>query len=474
LATLVWFRNDLRIADNPALLNACDDDEVIACFVLSAAQWREHDVGERRLAFLGRSVNALSTVLAHIGITLEILEAPRFADVPGALLGLAHRVGAQRLVFNAEYPSNEQQRDDAVTASMRAHGIEVNRMHGSVTLPPGSVITKKETPYSVYTPFKRRWLELVHADQIRPLPPPSPQGQQVSPQHIESLAGISIDLDRECAPGGEHRAHEQLAKFADNQLNRYAAARDVPCLAATSHLSAYLSVGTLSSNQCLHTAAQLNGDRLRGGVADAWIEQIIWRDFYRHIVALFPHVSRGCAFRRRYDAIAWRNAPGELEAWQAGATGYPMVDAGMRQLRRTGCMHNRLRMITAMFLTKHLLIDWRLGERYFMQQLLDGDFAANNGGWQWSASTGTDAAPYFRIFNPTTQGKRFDPRGTFTREILPELSNVPDPHLFEPHKSGVEIEYPTQMVDHGYARQRVIAEFVRIRSATPSTATLEI
>jgi deoxyribodipyrimidine photo-lyase len=473
LGTLVWFRNDLRVADNPALLSACEGDKVIACFVVSGAQWRDHDVGNRRLAFLGRSVNGLSTALANLGISLEILDAPRFADVPGALLALAHRVGAQRLVFNAEYPSNEQQRDDAVEAAMLGHGIRVDRMHGGVTLPPGSVITNKERPYSVYTPFKRRWLEIVHATQLRPLPSPVRQGETVRAQHIQRLAGISIDLDRECAPEGEHRAHEQLAKFADDQLDRYAAARDTPCLDATSHLSAYLSVGTLSSNQCLHAAARLNGDRLRGGVADVWIEQLIWRDFYRHVVALFPHVSRGFAFRRSYDVIAWRHAPAELEAWQEGATGYPMVDAGMRQLRSTGWMHNRLRMIAAMFLTKHLLIDWRLGERYFMQQLLDGDFAANNGGWQWSASTGTDAAPYFRIFNPTTQGKRFDPHGTFTREILPELSNVPDRHVFEPHKSGVEIDYPEPIVDHGYARQRAIAEFVRIRS-TSSTAPIRV
>jgi deoxyribodipyrimidine photo-lyase len=159
------------------------------------------------------------------------------------------------------------------------------------------------------------------------------------------------------------------------------------------------------------------------------------------------------------DSIAWRDAPAELAAWQQGATGYPLVDAGIRQLRHTGWMHNRLRMVVAMFLSKHLLIDWRHGERFFMEQLVDGDFAANNGGWQWSASTGTDAAPYFRVFSPTRQGQRFDPRGTFTREMLPELADVPDRHLYEPHRAGLALDYPQPIVEHGFARQRAIAAF---------------
>lgn len=471
LTTLIWFRNDLRVADNPALTTACEWGQVTACFVVSGVQWRDHDVGDRRLAFLGRTLNALAGELAKLGIPLELIDAPRFVDVPNALLALAKRIGAKRAVFNAEYPSNEQWRDEAVATEMQKMGVEVLCTHGSVTMPPGSVMTKKETPFSVYTPFKRRWQERIQPDQFRPLPSPPPQGPAIPAVHLDSLAGVPLDSATERWPAGEREARSRLDAFINDQVDRYASDRDVPCLRGTSNLSAHLSVGAISSNQCLYASAQHNHGQLQAPATDAWVNQIIWRDFYRHVVALFPHVSQGRAFRKPLDSIAWRDAPAELAAWQQGETGYPLVDAGIRQLRQTGWMHNRLRMVTAMFLSKHLLIDWRHGEHFFMQQLVDGDFAANNGGWQWSASTGTDAAPYFRIFNPTTQGRRFDSSGTFTREMLPELADIPDRHLFEPHKAGVALNYPLPIVEHGFARQRAIAAFKsrasRVRTSVP-------
>lgn len=459
MTTLVWFRHDLRVADNPALAEACEGGQVVACFVVSGDQWRDHDVGVRRLAFLGRTLNVLINNLAKLGIAFELLDAPRFVDVPSALLSLAKRIGASKVVFNAEYPSNERQRDEAVTTEMQANGIEVICTHGGVTMPPGSVLTKKETPFTVYTPFKRRWLERIQPDQYRPLPSPPAQGAAIPAAPLDSLASIPLEFGSESWPAGEQVARSQLDEFINYRVDRYASDRNTPRLDGTSKLSAHLAVGAVSSNHCLYAAAQLHDGQLHGSATDAWINQIIWRDFYRHVVALFPHVSRGCAFRRSLDSIAWRDAPAELAAWQQGTTGFPLVDAGMRQLRNTGWMHNRLRMVTAMFLTKHLLIDWRHGERFFMEQLVDGDFAANNGGWQWSASTGTDAAPYFRVFSPTRQGQRFDPHGTFTRTMLPELAGVHVRHLFEPHKAGVALDYPKPMVDHGFARQRAIAAF---------------
>jgi len=466
LTTLVWFRNDLRVADNPALSTACERGRVVACFVVSSAQWCEHDVGERRLAFLGRSLNALSCELAQLGIALKLIEAPRFEDVPGALLALAKHTGVKRLAFNAEYPGNEQRRDKAVSTVMQTNGIEVMRTHGGVTMPPGTIMTRKGTPFSVFTPFKRRWLEQLQPDQIRPLPAPPPQGDAIPAGHLSYLADVPLELGSASWPAGEQVAHNRLGQFLNDHISHYGADRNFPALDGTSNLSAYLSVGSVSSNQCLHSASQMNDSRLRGTAIDTWVDQVVWRDFYRHVVALFPRVSGWCAFRRSDDSIPWRSAPAELAAWQEGTTGYPLVDAGMRQLRHTGWMHNRLRMVTAMFLAKHLLIDWRHGERYFMQQLVDGDFAANNGGWQWSASTGTDAVPYFRVFNPTTQGRRFDPCGAFTREMLPELADLPDRYLFEPHRAGVELDYPQPIVEHGFARQRVIAAFRRARRSS--------
>ncbi len=459
LTTLVWFRNDLRVADNPALWEACEYGRVIACFVKSAVQWRDHDVGNRRLAFLARSLNALSCELARLGIPLVVVDAPRFVDVPSVLLELAKRHGAQRVAMNAEYPTNEKRRDDAVVQAMAANGIEVVVSHGGVTMPPGTVLTQKGTPYSVFGSFKRRWLERVQPGQIRPLPAPRAQGEQILAFQIDGLAGAPLELLADKWVVGERAARCRLTEFIEGSAGDYAVDRDSPSAGGTSNLSTYLSVGALSSNQCLHAATNLNGGRLRGSRADVWIDEIIWREFYRHVTALFPRVSRGRSFRRACDALPWRDAPADLAAWQAGATGYPLVDAGMRQLRETGWMHNRLRMVTAMFLTKHLLIHWRHGERFFMQQLVDGDFAANNGGWQWCASTGTDAAPYFRIFNPTIQGKRFDPSGRFVRATLPELHDVPNRYLFEPHKSGVALDYPQPIVAHTFARQRAIAAF---------------
>jgi len=382
------------------------------------------------------------------------------------LPALAKQTDAKRLAFNAEYPGNEQRRDKAVSTVMQTNGIEVIRTHGGVTMPPGTIMTRKGTPFSVYTPFKRRWLEQLHSDQVRPLPVPPAQGDAIPAGHLNYLAGVPLELGSARWPAGEQVAQNRLGQFLNDHISHYGADRNFPGLDGTSNLSAYLSVGSVSSNQCLHSASRMNDGRLRGPAIDTWVNQIVWRDFYRHVVALFPRVSRGCAFRRFYDSIPWRDAPAELAAWQEGTTGYPLVDAGMRQLRHTGWMHNRLRMVAAMFLAKHLLTDWRHGERYFMQQPVDGDFAANNGGWQWSASTGTDAVPYFRVFNPTSQGRRFDPCGTFTREMLPELADLSDRYLFEPHGAGVELDYPQPIVEHGFARQRAIAAFRRARRSS--------
>lgn len=466
MSTLVWFRNDLRTTDNPALFYARQQGPVTACFVVSDMQWRAHDVGDVRLAFLGRSVNELAQQLALLGIPLQIINAAEFSDVPKAVLELAQRCGASALAYNAEYPVNEKQRDLAVERLLTSNHISCQVYHGGITLPPGSVMTKSDSPYSVFSPFKRRWLEVLQPDEIKPLAAPPAQSDPVPVQQLESLAGVELSLAADLWPAGEIVAREKLKKFFRNAVSNYAKDRDVPSVNGTSTLSPYLSVGSISSNQCLYAAQQYNKGALNSPATQSWVNEIIWREFYRHVIALYPHVNKNRAFRTAYDALRWRDAPHDLLAWQRGETGYPLVDAGMRQLNKTGWMHNRLRMVTAMFLTKHLLIDWRQGERYFMQKLVDGDFASNNGGWQWSASTGTDAAPYFRIFNPTTQGQRFDKTGVFTRAMIPALSQVPDRHLFEPHKSELQIDYPQPIVEHTFARQRAIDLFKAIGDNT--------
>lgn len=467
MGTLVWFRNDLRLRDNPALYHACERGNVVAVFFICDAQWRDHDVGDNRLAFLLDCLHLLKRDLSKHRIPLRVEHRPHFADVPDSLVRLARSLNLDRVAFNEEYPLNEKKRDSRVINACEAADITTDVYHAGTIMPPGSVLTGNGDPYTVYSPFKRRWLSQVDGSALEPLGLPRRQKREIAESSPlpDSIDGVDRGRVTENFPGGEAEAQGRLEEFLDGPSRRYETDRDFPGRDGTSTLSAYLSVGAISPRQCLSAAVAANRGRIGDGDPGicTWISELIWRDFYRHVIALFPHVSRGQAFRPEADQVAWRRSATDLSAWQEGRTGYPLVDAGMRQLAETGWMHNRLRMITAMFLAKHLLLDWRLGERYFMNQLVDGDFAANNGGWQWSASTGTDAAPYFRIFNPSTQAKRFDPSGKFIRRWVPELEEAPLRNLFDPQKYPTD-GYPRPVVDHRAARQRALDAFKAARS----------
>ncbi len=469
LRNLVWFKNDLRVTDHPALSAAAGGGkaggqggaEVVACFCVSVQQWRSHGMGDWRLAFLLRSVHALQKSLQTLNIPLLLVDAPTFAEVPAALADLAGKLAVDQLHFVDEYPLDERRRDDAVAATLAADGISVVRHTADVLVKPGDVLSGQRTPLTVFTPFYRKWLAPAEAHCRSTCDAPQVQTLASVEQRPlpEAVDGVHMTLGADLWPAGEAAAAELLDEFVSSRLDHYGEARDVPSLPGTSRLSAHLAVGSVSPRQCMQAAQRQaihEPDFAEG--AQKWISELAWRDFYRHIAAAFDHVSFGYAFRREMDQLPWRQAPEELAAWQAGSTGYPFVDAAMRQLNATGWMHNRLRMVAAMFLTKHLLIDWREGERYFMSRLVDGDFASNNGGWQWSASTGTDAAPYFRIFNPASQGTRFDAAGVFTRHWLPELRDVPPKYLFEPSQAGVQ-GYPAPIVEHKFARERALAFF---------------
>lgn len=467
MRTLVWFRNDLRVDDNPALYHACAHGDVVAVFCVCNRQWRSHDVGDNRFAFLLDSLHALARDLHGLGIPLRLVNEPWFDGLAKRLVNVAQSVRADALTFNEEYPLNERVRDSRVTRAFESAGMAVTSHHGGALQSPGTVLTHQGEPYTVFTPFKRRWLGRLDSAVLEPLPRPrrQPRPEVEDSALPEQTDGVQRNRVAEQWPGGAREAHRRLTQFIDDRAACYQDQRDFPAVAGTSTLSPYLSVGSISARSCLHAAFQANDGRLDGGCPGLrnWISELIWRDFYRHVTAQFPHVSRGQAFRRELDALPWRHAPAEFEAWQAGLTGYPLVDAAMRQLNDTGWMHNRLRMVTAMFLSKHLLLDWRLGERYFMEQLVDGDFAANNGGWQWSASTGTDAAPYFRIFNPFTQAQRFDPEGLFVRRHVPELAEAPTRAVLNPVKYPVD-GYPPPIVDHRMARQRALDSFQALRN----------
>jgi len=463
--SLVWFRSDLRIADNPALAAARERGDVVALFVAAPAQWKSHGVGANRRAFLLRTLGALARSLTALSIPLLFRSAGRFADHPALVVRVARAVGADAVVCNAEYPLDEARRDAATAERCRAAGIDWQRFDGSVVIAPGHVLTGEGAPYTVFTPFKRRWLATVGEAVLEPRR--APRRQRALDVAADALPGrlgsASADRLADVWAGGEREARRRLDAFVRRALDRYHVDRDRPDLDGTSRLSPYLAVGAISPRQCVAAARAANDGRLASGDAGAasWINELIWREFYAHVVAAFPGVSRGENFRRAYDRVRWRDDPDAYDAWRTGRTGYPLIDAAMRQLAQTGWMHNRLRMATAMFLTKHLLLDWRLGERHFMDLLVDGDFAANNGGWQWSASTGTDAAPYFRIFNPVAQAKKVDPQGDFVRRWVPELADVRGAAIFEPWKSDGALGYPAPIVDHAFARQRALEAFGR-------------
>lgn len=338
---------------------------------------------------------------------------------------------------------------------------------------PGEIRTKADGSfYTVYTPFKKAcWAHFNEHGGWEVLPEPASQkksgvSDDTAPDAAEGFGASGVDPG--LWPGGEAAAHERLTRFVGERIGAYKDARDFPDRDGTSAISPYLSLGVLSPRQCVVPALARNRGRIDGGNEGivTWIQELLWREFYRHVMVAFPRVCKHRAFRPGFERVAWRDDPAGLEAWKNGRTGYPIVDAAMRCLKRTGWMHNRLRMIVAMFLTKHLLIDWREGERHFMRHLVDGDLASNNGGWQWSASTGTDAQPYFRIFNPVSQSRKFDPDGSFIRRWLPELASLDDALIHEPWVSPLaasSIDYPGPIVDQSAGRKRALAAFEAVR-----------
>lgn len=467
MRSLMWFRSDLRIDDNTALHHACKDanDGVVAVFALCPKQWSEHDWGAMKVDFVLRNVRSLSESLVRINVPLRLVEVPHFASLPAELLHIAELHDCEALYFNQEYEVNELHRDDMVTRRFEKAGLSVHPFVDQTMLDVSPLRTGSGDWYKVFTPFKRKWLEIAKEDGFLPVcPRPGKQKPlDIQPDPVpDSLRGFDGHARADLWPEGERDARKRLKRFTSERINDYQSMRDLPAEPATSELSPYLAAGVLSPRQCLVAALEANNGKFdsgRKGVT-TWISELIWREFYRHVLMGFPRVCMNRPFRPETDQLPWRYDETEFRAWCAGRTGVPIVDAGMRQLARTGWMHNRLRMIVAMFLTKDLFIDWRWGERYFMQHLVDGDFANNNGGWQWSASTGTDAAPYFRIFNPFSQSKRYDPDGDYIRRFVPELKDVPAGHLHDEERmASLGSDYPGLDLDRSAGRERVLAAF---------------
>ena len=464
-----WIRRDLRLHDNQALHHALQlGVPIIPLFILDPTFDASSCVGEARRDWLWGALAELETDLRSRNAQLLVR---RGAPVT-VLAELVAATQAQQIVAEADASPYAVSRDRAIRRNLPLHlvpGVGIQAL-GAVTKDDG-------LPYTVYTPYNRRfkahWRGQWAATSATLLPAPVaiafPHALPLTSDPLPVARNTSADF-----PPGEGAARARLLRFIQGDrapVHAYGLGRDRPDHAGTSQLSPYFRFGQISAREAAILAVQAveraPTDTARDQ-AEIWLDALIWREFYQTILMRFPRV-REQSFRPEYDHIRWRNEPAEFDAWCAGQTGYPFVDAAMRQLRAIGWMHNRARMAVASFLVKDLLIDWRWGERWFMQQLLDGDPAANNGGWQWAAGTGTDAAPYFRIFNPVSQGTKHDPMGNYVRRWVPELAKLPPGVIHEPWKLtaseqrhlGCVIgrDYPARMVDHSMARERTLAAY---------------
>lgn len=454
-----WIRRDLRLYDNPALTAALEGGRtVVPAFFLDDRLLQGATASPVRNRFLAGGLASLDQSLRALGGRLIV----RRGDPRAELARLSREVAAEVIVAEVDHSPFARRRDAEIAASLPLQWV-----NGLTIQPPELVVRPDGSPYTVFGAFRRLWDSL---------PPPSRRGLLPSPSSLPPLPDIpSQPLEAksppEAFPPGEAEAMRRLERFLEGPAAEYDEGRNRLDWDGTSALSPYFRFGMLSARTAfVHAAEALAAAEspVARRSLHAWIGELVWREFYVAILHHFPHVLRH-AFRPALRKIRWHNEPEAFEAWKAGRTGYPVVDAAMRQLAQTGWMPNRARMIVASFLTKDLLIDWQWGERWFMQNLVDGDPAANNGGWQWTAGVGTDAAPYFRIFNPTRQAEKFDPQGAYVRRWIPELKNVPDEYIHEPGRMPPEAQeaagcrlgrdYPAPIVEHKAQREVVLAAY---------------
>ncbi len=420
--SIFWFRRDLRLEDNAGLYHAlCNGKPVLPVFIfdtniLDALEEKQ----DKRVHFIHNALAAMQSRLETMGSTVHVLHGTPIACFK-KLTG-AYNISA--VYTNHDYEPYAVKRDGEIHAFLKEKNIALHTFKDQVIFEKYEVVKDNKEPYTVYTPYSRKWKEKLNDFYLKPYPTEKyfQNFYKQNPFALPSLADIGFVN----APPGT-----LPAELSEEVARHYDATRDFPAVDGTTRLSVHLRFGTVSIRQLAIKARALNATLLN---------ELIWRDFYQAILWHFPHVVNA-SFKKEYDHIVWRNNEREFELWCAGQTGYPIVDAGMRQLNETGYMHNRVRMIVASFLTKHLLIDWRWGEAYFAEKLLDYDLAANNGGWQWAAGTGCDAAPYFRIFNPYLQTQKFDPELKYIRQWVPEYE---------------ELTYVQPIVDHNMARERCL------------------
>jgi deoxyribodipyrimidine photo-lyase len=475
---LVWFRRDLRVHDQPALSAALADcGEVFPLFIFDDPLLQSRTFGSACVSFMLDCLQDLSRSLAERGLPLQWRRGEPTEEVVRA--ALEWKAGV--VYWNRDYEPAAIRRDRTVETTLRRHGVAVRTFKDHVVFEAGETRSRGGGPFQRFGAYRARW-----QSQWREAPPPVIAPPAFCRRARGDRDGTNIvlpcprDLGYDALPllirGGETEARKRLRWFLQGPVRTYGMGRNRPALDATSCLSPHFRVGTLSTRTAAHAALTVlaqHGPAWRTGVR-TWVDELIWRDFFQQVLACFPRVTSE-PFRRTPGAPPPRPNQRLFEAWRQGRTGFPLVDAGMRQLNQTGWMHNRVRLVAASFLVKDLRLDWRLGERYFMERLLDADLAANNGNWQWCASTGTDAMPGYRIFNPALQAQRFDPEGVYIRRYVPELANVPTRFIHAPNTMPADaqarwgcrvgLDYPAPIVDHQQARLRYLADGGRGKAA---------
>jgi len=457
-----WIRRDFRLHDNQTLDAARNaTDRLLPLFIIEPELMDE--ASPKRRSFLLNALSDLDRQLQALGSRLVIRQGPAL----DAFSELSEELGQMTLFAHEDYSPFSRERDEAVGAR-----FTLKTFPGVTLRHPTTILKDDDDPYVVYTPYKNKWFEShlpTPADCL-----PAPESLPSLPNNLKSQVLPSAEPLADF-PGTAKEAQDRLTEFTSKGIYHYQSQRNRMDLDGTSKLSPYLRFGLISAREAFAQSQiaflQAKDDHDRAEI-QTWMDELVWREFYIAILYHFPHVMDG-PFREKYQDVPWRDAPEDLQAWQNGKTGFPIVDACMRQLKQTGWMHNRGRMIVASFLTKDLLINWQAGEDWFMANLVDGDPAANNGGWQWSAGTGTDAAPYFRVFNPVLQGQKYDPDGTFIARWVPSLNKLPDKFRHEPWKmSEGEAhkydfvpgqDYPARIVEHSFGRERALEAY---KSAT--------
>ncbi|KAK1829520.1 deoxyribodipyrimidine photo-lyase [Podospora conica] len=486
-AVVHWFKMDLRLSDNRALFLASEKAReagvpLIGLYVVSPQDFEAHLTAPVRVDFVLRTLKVLREDLGKLDIPLWVETVEKRREVPGRVVELMEEWGARHLFVNVEYEVDELRREAKMVRMLADKGMTLQVAHDTCVVPPGALKSGSGGQYAMYTPWYKSWMKHVHENlELLELSEPPRRNPPEARAKFAGLFNCEIPPAPECKrftkeqeqrykglwPAGEHEAKKRLDKFCEDAISRYAGDRNIPSISGTSSLSVHFASGTLSTRTAVRAARDSNNTkRLDGGSEgiQKWISEVAWRDFYKHVMVHWPYVCMHKPFKVEYSNIQWSYDQDLFTAWTQGRTGFPIVDAAMRQLKATGWVHNRCRMIVASFLAKDLLLDWRMGERYFMEHLVDGDFASNNAGWGFSASVGVDPQPYFRVFNPLLQSEKFDPSGDYIRKWVHELKKVRGKAIHDPYARGAGADaekagYPRPVVEHKRARQRALEEY---------------